>query len=298
MGATNNGAGGAFSHLAPHPPTRSLAQVAMCVCMDTRTLWGHGPQGQRLPGGVLHPGKGQVQRPSKLTGGGCLWACGEKPSSPTSWESARARGGTVSSGGHPTTAAPLTRGESGAFSPPPSVESGQERHRGGDITGAGAPSISNAPHSPQPKSALEAEGQQPPARSPPPRQSLGQHGGDRWERAGARRGRAPRGGRGGESESEGRGGESARGPSPCSQSPGGWKVVDPEGRLTAADRPLAPRLAPPAWALRRAQACAHRHACTPRSKGCRFSHSWRASGHTEGIVALCPGNDSLMVPNC
>lgn len=41
------------------------------------------------------------------------------------------------------------------------------------------------PHSPQPKSALEAEGQQPPARSPPPRQSLDQHGGDRWERAGA-----------------------------------------------------------------------------------------------------------------
>lgn len=27
-----------MSHLAPHPPTRSLAQVAMCVCMDTHTL--------------------------------------------------------------------------------------------------------------------------------------------------------------------------------------------------------------------------------------------------------------------
>ncbi|XP_044936750.1 spermatogenesis-associated protein 32 isoform X2 [Mustela putorius furo] len=55
---------------------------------------------------------------------------------------------------------------------------GQGRHRGGDITGAGAHSLSSAPHSPQPKSALEAEGQQPPARSPPPRQSLDQHGGD------------------------------------------------------------------------------------------------------------------------
>lgn len=60
----------------------------------------------------------------------------------------------------------------------------------------------------QPKSTLEAERQHLPARSPPPGQSLGLHGGDRWERAGARGrefGRA-----GGESDSKwGRGAEGA-----------------------------------------------------------------------------------------
>lgn len=117
------------------------------------------------------------------------------------------RGGAAFSRGRPQSTKPTHvphRGNSECYSLPTGVSTGsrQGRHRGSDITGAGAPGISIAPQNVPPKSALEAEGQQPPARSPPPRQSLGQHGGDRWERAGARGG----GGAGGKSESEGRGG--------------------------------------------------------------------------------------------
>lgn len=103
------------------------------------------------------------------------------------------RGGAAFSRGRPQSTKPthvLRRGNSECYSLPTGVSTGsrQGRHRGSDITGAGAPGISIAPQNVPPKSALEAEGQQPPARSPPPRQNLGQHGGDRWERAGARGG--------------------------------------------------------------------------------------------------------------
>lgn len=92
--------------------------------------------------------------------------------------------------------------------------------RGGDVTEAAAsqarrPQRLHRPQQPPPKSALEAEGQQPPARCTPPRQSLGQHGGDRWERAGARRDRG--GGGAGKVKVRGRGAEEAGNrPGPCS----------------------------------------------------------------------------------
>lgn len=84
------------------------------------------------------------------------------------------------------------------------------------------------PQQPPPKSALEAEGQQPPARCTPPRQSLGQHGGDRWERAGARRDRG--GGGAGKVKVRGRGAEEAGnrpGPCSCSRNPAPRRQAHP-----------------------------------------------------------------------
>lgn len=241
----------------------------MCARAHMQTL-GYRPQVQQLPGGVLHPRKGQVQRPSKLTGGGSLWACREECSG---WHSLR----RTPPNGRPAHALRIL-----SFFPPPSVGSGQGRHRGGDITGAGAPSVSSAPHSPQPKSALEAEGQQRPARSPPPRQSLGQHGGDRWERAGARRGGAPRDGRG----RAGRGNQPGA-PPPAPEARGAWKEGRPQ-----------PTVASPGDYRAQPGLCAvHKLVRTgPNAhlgvKAADSADSWRGSGHTEGTAALCSGNDS------
>lgn len=86
----------------------------------------------------------------------------------------------------------------GILSPlPRAPESREGRHRGRDITATRVPSISTASptHTPVPKSTLEAEGQQPPALSLPPRQSLRDlHGSDRWERARTRARTRSRGG--------------------------------------------------------------------------------------------------------
>lgn len=215
---------GALCHLAPHSLrlcTSVCAQACTCTpwgkgCRFSGFLegsWEHG-RGSGLCHHAPDKCKGQCSRPLA-----CL-RCPSHRSEPAVEEQSRRR----SPGGAPAGCGARwgrrLRGSArnGSAYPRPGIrralpcppESLQGRHRVGDITGAGAPSISAVPYSSQSKSALEAEGQQPPARSPPPRQSLlRQHGGDRWEPAG----RAA--GRGGESESEGAGrgdAELARGP--------------------------------------------------------------------------------------
>ena len=220
-----------------------------------------------------------------------LWACCREQSRPVSpGEGLRLRGevGQPNPEDAPQPPSPPTRRDRERCSLPAGLVAGMSQRRRHHRRRR--PGISTALHSPPPKSALEAEGQQPPARSPPSRRSLGQHGGDRWERAGARRGGAGRGGRAGAGKVKVRGGAPGAGigHGPCRA---------PERKVDPSQNPRYPREdegrcypdhhSHPALALRGAQACvytrAHRGVEAADPAG-----SWRASGYPERAVALCP----------
>lgn len=178
------------------------------------------------------------------------------------------------------------------------------RHRGSDITGTGAHSVSPPP---QPKSTVEAEGQQPPSlpASPPepPGRLLGLHGDDRWARAGAARRAGCEGMLGVEWAGKVKGRGRVLGPRscPCSSRRGrGWGCAPEEGRLPPkpwpssrwghSPNPNSQGLGP----VRCSGLRVHGQACTPWGEGRRLG-GFLPRGSKNSLV---PRKRLLNYPNC